>query len=112
MKNKKSVFIMSLVTLVLSYFIIRYALFEMHGMKQWTLVMSGLAVVVLAVSTYFNKQNTMMISTLGLIISFMIGMTLRTTSSDQGLSNGWLIWIVSYLILVGIGVFLDVKKES
>lgn len=115
MKNRKAVLIMSLVTLAMSYFIIRYSLFEMHKMINWTNIMLGVAIVALGIATYFNLQKTMMLSTLALIISFMIGMTFKweTTNAHGAVTNNaWLIWLGSYLIMVVIGVFLDKRSKS
>ncbi|HHX52809.1 MAG TPA: hypothetical protein GX703_04765 [Erysipelothrix sp.] len=113
MKKNRSSIITSALMLIMSYFVVRYALFEQHGMIQWTNFMAILAVVVLVIAALVDKKNTIMFASYGYILSFVLGLVFNTESVDQGggtLNNHWQIWLVTYAAIVLFGVYLDFRK--
>ena len=101
----------------LSYWLCRYVLFDLHGMKQWPDILALLSFVVLQVSFFMKKLRLMVAAPLGYIGGFGIALLFRSYGADAGggrTSDFWLIWavILLFCILAGVAAEIFAKKKS
>lgn len=111
MKTKLSRFSFFLFGIIIvSYITIRFVLFDKHGMKEFP---DTLALVSGALSALFilcNKHVSSILSSFGYFVSFMIGLKYHKTYIDVITGNNdnlWLIWLISYAIIIGVGFIID-----
>ena len=103
-------FLLSAVILCLAYGLIRYVLFDFHGMKQWPLTMFLLGAAVVCISCAMGARLIPMITGVSYPTSFLLGMLLQTDSVDPSgaLSNNlWLIWAGTYITMILVAAFSD-----
>lgn len=103
-------FLLSAVILCLAYGLIRYVLFDFHGMKQWPLTMFLLGAAVVCISCAMGARLIPMIAAVSYPTSFLLGMLLQTDSVDPSgaLSNNlWLIWAGTYITMILVAAFIE-----
>lgn len=103
---------LGLLTLIFSYFLIRFPLFHLHGMKDWPLFMFVIALISFLLLERTRKNKSM--ASLGYPISFVISLVFSSRSYDQGggvLSDGWKLWLIIYLCIVIVTFIVDRKRE-
>ena len=103
-------FLLSAVILCLAFGLIRYVLFDLHGMKQWPLTMFLLGAVVVSISCGMGARLIPMIAAVSYPTSFLLGMLLQSDSVDPSgapSNNLWLIWAGTYITMILIGAFIE-----
>ena len=103
-------FLLSAVILCLSFGLIRYVLFDLHGMKQWLLTMFLLGAAVVCISCAIGARLIPMIAAVSYPTSFLLGMLLQTDSVDPSgapSNNLWLIWAGTYITMILVGAFIE-----
>ena len=96
--------------IVISYILVRYVFFEMHKMKDFPDTLALIASALTALLIMTNKNITAVFSSFGYIVGFYIGSIYHKSYVDivTGKSdNLWLIWLISYVIIIGVGFVLD-----
>lgn len=95
--KKRAAGIFSLFGLTMAYFLIRYPLFSLHGMKQWPLILfyAG-AVVIAAAGLIFGKKILPLTTLAGYAAGFLAGYFFRS-GGTPGHSDLWIIWTGVYL---------------
>ncbi|HZK10108.1 MAG TPA: hypothetical protein VFD08_03460 [Clostridia bacterium] len=99
----------------LSYLLVRYGLFFLHGMKDWPLVLGFFGFLCLLLALYKDKKKMQLLCLVGYSLSFFLAKLFSSTSYDQGggrLDNTWIIWTVLYFCFCLMGYFCKDKKET
>lgn len=120
MKNKKSlpVSLLSLVILCFGYLTVRFALFAIHGMKDWPLFLFVSCVVVIAISTAVGAKLLPLATSFSYIVGFALAYLLKTEAYDQGggkTDNLWIIWtivIIAVTTISAVAEFVKAKKAN
>ena len=102
------------VLLFICFLLCRYCFFNLHGMKDWPVILFTFGLIVIIVSALFNSRKVMICTPIGYIMGFVLGMLFNTDSLDPGggiLNNAWIIWTTSFLMLIIIGVVLEVVTK-
>ena len=95
------------VLLTAFYFIVRFCLFDLHGMKQYPLILFAAASFVIAVSMVFNARLLTVFSFGGYAVGFLLGYIFHSEGTDPGggaTDNLWIIWIISFICFCALGV--------
>lgn len=110
--KKRSVGIVSLCCMFISYYAVRYLLFDWHGMKSFPFYLLVAGIIVIAVSgIIIGSKLTSIFTTAGYIVGFFIGYIFQADSFDPGggrLNNMWVIWTVSFVAAIIAGIFIDI----
>lgn len=111
MKTKLSRFSFFLFGIIIvSYITIRFVLFDKHGMKEFPDTLALISGALTALFILNSKHVSSILSSIGYIISFLIGLKHHTSCIDVitgNKDNLWLIWLISYAIIIGIGFIID-----
>ena len=103
-------FLLSAVLLCLAYGLIRYVLFDFHGMKQWPLTMFLLGAAIVCLSCVLGSRWIPLITGVSYPTSFLLGMLLQTDSVDPNgapSNNLWLIWAGTYITMILVAAFIE-----
>ena len=105
---------LSLAAVLASYLILRYLLFDLHGMKEFPFILC-LAGVLLIVFTGIIRKNKVSppLIALGYIGGFVAG-ALFSYDYGEGLNNLWIIWMWCFVVASLFGMIGDLilKKRS
>lgn len=110
----RTVGILSLAAILVSYLIFRYPLFDLHGMKEFPLALCVVGVFLIVVTGLIRKNKVPpLLIALGYIGGFAVGV-LFNYDYGEGLNNLWIIWMWCFVVasLVGIVGNLVLKKRS
>lgn len=102
--------LLSTIILFLEYLLIRYALFDLHKMKDWPTVLFIGCFVVLVICFFLKIKITSLIVSMSYIIGFVIGYLFQTNGFDTGgggTNNLWLIWTITILIFIFLSMALE-----
>ena len=103
----------NLALLALFYWICRYALFDLHGMKEWPGILAICTLLALANSWAFRKRWFSLLAVLGYPCGFGIGLALNwdTINSAGARSNNlWLIWAGCLLGFLAAGAAIEICR--
>ena len=92
-RNRRAICIISLLVLCAGFVLIRFAMFDIHGMKQWPLVLFVGGLVVIGVSYFAGAA-------VSYIMGFTIGKIFQQDGTDPGggsTNNLWIIWTVIFV---------------
>ena len=101
-----AVHLISAAILLVDFLLCRYLFFDLHGMKDWPVVMLGLEIAVLMISFLFKGKHLPLISANGYLVGFVAGLVFHSNGFDPGggrTNNMWLIWLLVWLAVVLIG---------
>lgn len=111
-KNERiSVLCVSLLALAVGFIVIRFALFGLHGMKQWPMLLFCAAAVVCAAGALVKAYFTACITSAGYIVGFAVALSLAKTTVDPvmgAVNNLWFIWLIVLLICIIMGIATDI----
>ena len=111
MKTKLSKFSFFLFGIILlSYILVRCVFFNEHGMKDIPDTLALIASALTALFILTNKKVSAFASSIGYIVGYLIGIKTHKTYIDliTGKNdNLWLIWIISYAIIIIVGFIID-----
>lgn len=113
MKERKTG-ILSFIGLAGAYFLVRYPLLFMHGMKEWPLDLFVLGVVAIILSGVIYKRKVLPVLTFaGYLLGFFIGYFFQF-DYGVGLNSMWLIWSGVYLACILSGYVAEriLKKRK
>ena len=114
--KKYGIGLLSMAILIASFLICRFALFDMHKMKQFPLVLLIAGGLFIGISMLFRCSRFPLFASLGYPVSFAAGLIFRQDYADptgaMTLSSMWII----YLVIVCIGIVVEViarkKRKS
>ena len=112
MKNKKNLILhlISLGVLCVGYFLTRYVFFDLHGMKQWPLMLFVCGAVVIAGSLFVRAKQVPVFTALSYIGGFAAGALFQTDGVDAGgggTNNLWIIWTVVFVCFTLASIFTE-----
>lgn len=113
---KKSYGFVSLLVLLAAYCFVRYPMFNLHGMRQWPLILFIIAMIVSCVSMLLKNNIVPMFTALGYVIGFGAGVLFHSIGIDAGggaRNTLWLIWTVVMFCctMTGMIIFLIKAKQ-
>ena len=94
-----------------AFVLFRYALFDLHGMKQFPLLLAALGVTIGIISGIFGKMKLALTSLAGYAAGFPLALLLQTNGFDPGggaTSNMWLIWALIFAASVLLSIILEI----
>ena len=104
--------VICMAVLAVSFIVIRFPLYPLHRMKQWSLILFVAALLVTLVFGVFLKFiYSPILTACGYTLGFFLALAVHSVSYDAGggkLDNLWIIWTIALLceILTGIGIDL------
>lgn len=109
--KKYGIGLLSMAILIASFLICRFALFDMHKMKQFPLVLLIAGGLFIGISMLFGCSRFPLFASLGYPVSFAAGLIFRQDYADptgaMTLNNMWIICIIVYLVIVCIGIVVE-----
>ena len=112
----KKIALLSASVLMIGFVLIRFLLFELHGMKQWPFILMLLCLVAIVISIMLKAKMTSIVSSISYIIGFFIAYSFQKNGIDNGggtTNNLWIIWNVIIILTVlvsGIMEYIMSKK--
>lgn len=105
--RKRTTGIAALAATVAAYFVFRYPLFHLHGMKDFPLYLCILGAVLIAI-TGVLKENRILptAAALGYILGFPVG-KLFETNYGEGLNSMWIIWLGCFAAAILLGIIIN-----
>ena len=112
MLNKKNVMIhlLSLGVLCIGFALCRYVFFDIHGMKQWPVILFVIGIIAVIISFILEGKTVPICTALSYIAGFVAGVIFQTDGTDSGgttTNNLWIIWTVVFICLTLAGVIHD-----
>ncbi len=114
MKQRMTGF-MAFILLVSSYLVIRYPLFELHGMNQWPLLLFALSAAVSFLSISEGNNTVCVATMIGYAGGFAIARLLAVEGTDPGggrTSNLWQIWTAVLVVAIVVGFIISIIKKK
>lgn len=117
-KNYRQSALLSIIILFLGYLLIRYALLDLHKMKDWPTVLFVSCFVIIVICFFTKKTITPLITSISYIVGFVLGYFLQTNGVDAGggtTNNLWIIWTITILTFIFISIALELftlKKRN
>jgi len=112
LKNKKSLLnhVIALGILLVGFILGRYVFFDVHGMKEFPVVLLVLGLVVMGISLLTTKKVLPYFISAGYIIGFVFGFIFQVTKMDANgvsVNNLWVIWTVVYVAFIVLGFICE-----
>jgi len=112
LKNKKCLVnhVITLGILLVGFILGRYVFFDVHGMKEFPVVLLVLGLVVMVISVLTTKKILPYFISMGYIIGFVFGFTFQVTKMDANgvsVNNLWVIWAVVYVAFIVLGLICE-----
>ena len=116
MKNKMRILtaLLSVVLLLAGYVLTRYMLFDLHGMKQWPLILLIISTVVVVAAWVQKSRLIPLITSAAYTASFFSGVLFHTNSVDPGgtaTNNLWIIWTGMYLLIILVSIIIELVSR-
>ena len=112
LKNKKCLVnhVIALGILLVGFILGRYVFFDVHGMKEFPVVLLVLGLVVMVISVLATKKILPYFISMGYIIGFVLGFIFQVTKMDANgvsVNNLWVIWAVVYVTFIVLGFICE-----
>ena len=112
LKNKKCLVnhVITLGILLVGFILGRYVFFDVHGMKEFPVVLLVLGLVVMVISVLTTKKILPYFISVGYIIGFVFGFIFQVTKMDANgvsVNNLWVIWTVVYVAFIVLGFICE-----
>lgn len=112
LKNKKCLVnhVIALGILLVGFILGRYVFFDVHGMKEFPVVLLVLGLVVMVISVLTTKKILPYFISVGYIIGFVFGFIFQVTKMDANgvsVNNLWVIWAVVYVAFIVLGFICE-----
>ena len=114
MNSRKALLAEMVFLVVLSCVGIRYVLFDLHGMKQWPLVLGVFSLIVLVIAYLGKAREGLLGAGIGYPCGFFIGWLLCSDGVDPGggrTNNLWIIWTVSLVVMIVLGAVWTLTRR-
>ncbi len=112
MLKKRMAGIVSAAVLTIAYGIVRYPLFEWHGMKEFPLYLWGIGMIVIVVAGFIRGTKVLPFLTLaGYVIGFAAGAVFQY-DYGEGLNNLWIIWMWCFLVSILLGLVWEIALRK
>lgn len=107
----KNISIVSILTLIGSFLLVRFVFFQQHGMNQWPVILLIATLLILLIALWSRFKILTLFISISYLIGYYISYIFETTSVDQGggaTSNQWILWAIGILVISLIGLLVDV----
>ena len=102
--------LLSLGALCIGFALCRYVFFDIHGMKQWPVILFVIGIIAVTISFILEGKTVPICTALLYIAGFVAGVFFQTDGTDSGgttTNNLWIIWTVVFICLTLAGVIYD-----
>ena len=109
-RNYRQSALLSIIVLFLGYLLIRYALLDLHSMKDWPTVLFVSCFVVIAICFFTKKTIASFITSISYVIGFALGYIFQSSGVDAGggtTNNLWIIWTITIFVFVFIAIITE-----
>jgi hypothetical protein len=96
--------------LSICYILCRFTFLDMHRMKQWPFALFAFGLLVILVSAKAYSRKVMICTVAGYAIGFAAGMIFNTDRYNEHMArynNAWIIWSISFISLIIVGVIWE-----
>lgn len=117
MKRINKISLLSLFIPVISFIVVRYALFEIHGMKQIPFILFLFIFLSMFIFCFKKLKIMPFVFAVSYPIGFVLGNMFQTYGVDAGggtTSNMWIIWISVIIVMMVVSVIAELinRKKS
>lgn len=115
--NRKTRNITGIVTVAMifvSYLLVRFVLFDLHGMKEWPNYLAILSISFIVGASILKKKKVFIGVVFGYIVGFAVALIFNTSSVDAtggATNNTWLIWSVFLLVSTFVSLLISYRKK-
>ena len=113
-KNHKMWNLFLIGVFVASFILVRYVLFELHGMKDWPELLAVVSLVILVLALAKKKTWIALTTGFGYPVSFGLGLLFVRDGTNPGggrKNNRWFLWTICLLIFIFAGVVAQIVSE-
>ena len=115
-KRDKIIYPLSFIILLASFAVIRFALFETHGMKELPLILFSPCLIVLIICLASGATVSSLMTAISYPLGFAAGLFFQTDSVDAGggaANDLWIIWTVVSAAVIAVSVITEaiIKKS-
>ena len=108
--------IIEIIILAVSYLVVRYPLFKLHGSYDAPNLGLLPAVIGVAATAVIKWPNSFLGTSFGYLLSFAIAQIFQKEYIDPAhgntLHNNWFeIWIITYSVIVTVSILLDIAEK-
>lgn len=106
---------MSVAAIVISYLLIRFPLFNMHGMKDLPNMLAILSIGTIVMASIFKKRKVFIGVIVGYIGGFAFAMLFNSNGFDQAggaTNNAWIIWTVFLILSILFTMIISYRKKN
>lgn len=110
MKNRTRISIILFISEIIIFIITRFLYIDSHNMKDFSEIMALLSCAITCILILENKLFSASVAVYGNLIGFIIGLLFNTSYLDMNgsnMNNMWLIWLISYIIVVLLGMVIE-----
>lgn len=102
--------VLSLGALCIGFILCRYVFFDIHGMKQWPVILFGIGIIAIVISFILNGKISPVCTAFSYMAGFMVGIMFQSDGTDAGgtpANNLWIIWMAVFVCLILSGMIYD-----
>lgn len=110
--KKQTVGIAALAALFAEYLLLRYPLLHLHRMKEWPLDLVIAALVISGIAVWVKNSIVPACAAIGYAVGFAVGYFFQTSDPVKMTNNLWIIWTVTTLGFIALGVILSAIKAK
>ena len=112
MLNKKKIMIhvLSLGALCIGFILCRYVFFDIHGMKQWPVILFGIGIIAIVISFILNGKISPVCTAFSNKVEYLVGIMFTNRGTAKGgtpANNLWIIWTAVFVCLILSGMIYD-----
>lgn len=115
-KKTRSIWGIAAVAMIgLSYLLVRFVLFDLHGMKEWPNILALFSIVVIVMASILKKRVIFIGVIFGYLVGFALAMIFSTSGVDAGggaTNNAWIIWTGFLLLSIAISAILSFRNTK
>ena len=113
---KKCFFVfLSAAILILSFILCRFVFFDLHGMKEWPVVLLVSGGLIIVITMFFKCRYIPLFTSVGYLLAFIVGAVFQTdytAPTGERANSFWIIWTITYLCVIAAGVVTEVVKRK
>jgi len=104
----------TVIALCLCFILCRFTFIESHGSYQYPVVLLVVGIVTVIIAAIFDGRKVMISTVAGYIGGFALGILFSVDGVNQGggaTNNWWVIWTVSFFVLIVIGIVWEIVSN-
>ncbi len=118
MTKKNMIYFISLCMLCIEFILCRYVFFEIHGMKDWSLILFLFGLFVMVISFLLKARLVSIFTAIAYMVGWIAGIIFQTNDVDLGggrTNSLWILWTVVFIFSVILSVLIQlivIKKKK